>query len=73
MGAQSLDGFLYLEGYACTSIHGDLSQRDREEAVHLFRSGRCLILVATVGVLRGRLVDVHNLKHVINYDIPSDI
>lgn len=46
-GADSLEDFLYHEGYACTSIHGDRSQRDREEALHQFRSGRSPILVAT--------------------------
>lgn len=46
-GADALEDFLYREGYACTSIHGDRSQRDREEALHQFRSGRCPILVAT--------------------------
>lgn len=46
-GADALEDFLYREGYACTSIHGDRSQRDREEALHQFRSGRSPILVAT--------------------------
>lgn len=46
-GADALEDFLYREGYACTSIHGDRSQRDREEALHQFRSGRCPIMVAT--------------------------
>lgn len=46
-GADALEDFLYREGYSCTSIHGDRSQRDREEALHQFRSGRCPILVAT--------------------------
>lgn len=46
-GADALEDFLYREGYACTSIHGDRSQRDREEALNQFRSGRCPILVAT--------------------------
>lgn len=46
-GADALEDFLYHEGYGCTSIHGDRSQRDREEALHQFRSGRCPILVAT--------------------------
>ena len=46
-GADALEDFLYHEGYACTSIHGDRSQRDREEALNQFRSGRCPILVAT--------------------------
>lgn len=46
-GADALEDFLYREGYSCTSIHGDRSQRDREEALHQFRSGHCPILVAT--------------------------
>uniref|UniRef100_A0A7N9AW73 RNA helicase n=1 Tax=Mastacembelus armatus TaxID=205130 RepID=A0A7N9AW73_9TELE len=46
-GADALEDFLYREGYACTSIHGDRSQRDREEALNQFRSGKCPILVAT--------------------------
>ncbi|XP_060724483.1 ATP-dependent RNA helicase DDX3X-like isoform X3 [Tachysurus vachellii] len=70
-GADALEDFLYREGYACTSIHGDRTQRDREEALHQFRSGRCPILVATAVAARG--LDISNVKHVINFDLPSDI
>ncbi|XP_034429161.1 DEAD-box helicase 3 X-linked a isoform X8 [Hippoglossus hippoglossus] len=70
-GADALEDFLYHEGYACTSIHGDRSQRDREEALNQFRSGRCPILVATAVAARG--LDISNVKHVINFDLPSDI
>ncbi|XP_024919347.1 DEAD-box helicase 3 X-linked a isoform X4 [Cynoglossus semilaevis] len=70
-GADSLEDFLYREGYACTSIHGDRSQRDREEALHQFRCGQCPILVATAVAARG--LDICNVKHVINFDLPSDI
>ncbi|EHA97885.1 ATP-dependent RNA helicase DDX3Y [Heterocephalus glaber] len=70
-GADSLEDFLYHEGYACTSIHGDRSQRDREEALHQFRSGKSHILVATAVSARG--LDISNVKHVINFDLPSDI
>ncbi|XP_072301001.1 DEAD-box helicase 3 X-linked a isoform X2 [Eucyclogobius newberryi] len=70
-GADSLEDYLYREGYACTSIHGDRSQKDREEALHQFRSGRCPILVATAVAARG--LDISNVKHVINFDLPSDI
>ncbi|XP_037678708.1 ATP-dependent RNA helicase DDX3X-like isoform X6 [Choloepus didactylus] len=70
-GADSLEDFLYHEGYACTSIHGDRSQRDREEALHQFRSGKSRILVATAVAARG--LDISNVKHVINFDLPSDI
>ncbi|XP_060944252.1 DEAD-box helicase 3 X-linked a isoform X2 [Limanda limanda] len=70
-GADALEDFLYHEGYACTSIHGDRSQRDREDALNQFRSGRCPILVATAVAARG--LDISNVKHVINFDLPSDI
>ncbi|XP_065107926.1 DEAD-box helicase 3 X-linked a isoform X5 [Paramisgurnus dabryanus] len=70
-GADALEDFLYREGYACTSIHGDRSQRDREEALNQFRSGRCPIMVATAVAARG--LDISNVKHVINFDLPSDI
>ncbi|XP_062862076.1 DEAD-box helicase 3 X-linked a isoform X2 [Trichomycterus rosablanca] len=70
-GADALENFLYHEGYACTSIHGDRSQRDREEALHQFRSGQCPIMVATAVAARG--LDISNVKHVINFDLPSDI
>ncbi|XP_076159025.1 ATP-dependent RNA helicase DDX3X-like isoform X2 [Alosa pseudoharengus] len=70
-GADALEDFLYREGYGCTSIHGDRSQRDREEALHQFRSGRCPILVATAVAARG--LDIPHVKHVINFDLPSDI
>ncbi|KAI9534508.1 putative ATP-dependent RNA helicase an3, partial [Dissostichus eleginoides] len=70
-GADALEDFLYHEGYSCTSIHGDRSQRDREEALAQFRSGRCPILVATAVAARG--LDISNVKHVINFDLPSDI
>ncbi|XP_042316879.1 ATP-dependent RNA helicase DDX3X isoform X9 [Sceloporus undulatus] len=70
-GADSLEDFLFREGFACTSIHGDRCQRDREEALHQFRSGRSPILVATAVAARG--LDISNVKHVINFDLPSDI
>ncbi|KAL0586724.1 ATP-dependent RNA helicase DDX3Y [Plecturocebus cupreus] len=70
-GANSLEDFLYREGYACTSIHGDRSQREREEALHRFRSGKSPILVATAVAARG--LDISNVRHVINFDLPSNI
>ncbi|XP_008322904.1 ATP-dependent RNA helicase DDX3X-like isoform X2 [Cynoglossus semilaevis] len=70
-GADALEDFLHREGYACTSIHGDRSQRDREEALSQFRSGKCPILVATAVAARG--LDISNVKHVINFDLPTDI
>lgn len=46
-GADALDHFLYKSNYACTSIHGDRSQKEREDALRSFRTGETPILVAT--------------------------
>ena len=46
-GADQLDEYLYREGFPVTSIHGDRTQREREEALKRFRCGRSPILVAT--------------------------
>uniref|UniRef100_A0A6P7GIP1 RNA helicase n=1 Tax=Diabrotica virgifera virgifera TaxID=50390 RepID=A0A6P7GIP1_DIAVI len=70
-GADSLEEFLHIEGYPVTSIHGDRSQREREDALRQFRSGNTPILVATAVAARG--LDIPHVKHVINFDLPSDI
>lgn len=70
-GADALETFLEREGYPVTSIHGDRSQREREDALNSFRTGRTPILVATAVAARG--LDIPNVKHVINFDLPSDI
>ncbi|UYV71346.1 DDX3X [Cordylochernes scorpioides] len=70
-GADALEHFLHREGYPVTSIHGDRTQREREEALYSFKSGRTPILVATAVAARG--LDIPNVKHVINFDLPSDI
>ncbi|XP_066255370.1 ATP-dependent RNA helicase DDX3X [Euwallacea similis] len=70
-GADSLEDFLHQEGYPVTSIHGDRTQREREDALRQFRSGNTPILVATAVAARG--LDIPHVKHVINFDLPSDI
>jgi len=70
-GADYLDEFLYNRKYKSTSIHGDRTQREREEALNAFRSGEYPILVATAVAARG--LDIPNVRHVINFDLPSDI
>merc|ERR1719376_195264 len=70
-GADSLEDYLYRNRYPVTSIHGDRSQREREDALSVFRSGQCPILVATAVAARG--LDIPHVKHVINFDLPSDI
>lgn len=70
-GADSLENYLHRVGYPVTSIHGDRSQAEREDALAAFRSGHCPIIVATAVAARG--LDIPNVKHVINFDLPSDI
>ncbi|GJE91310.1 DEAD/DEAH box helicase [Phanerochaete sordida] len=69
--ADMLSDFLYTNRIAATSIHGDRTQREREMALQTFRSGRTPVLVATAVAARG--LDIPNVTHVINYDLPSDI
>jgi len=70
-GADALEEFLVVEGFPATSIHGDRSQREREDALRAFRNGEKPILVATAVAARG--LDIPNVRHVINFDLPSDI
>lgn len=69
--ADTLSEFLVRQDLAATSIHGDRSQYEREYALDSFRSGRTPIMVATAVAARG--LDIPNVTHVINYDLPSDI
>ncbi|KAK4188213.1 P-loop containing nucleoside triphosphate hydrolase protein [Podospora australis] len=69
--ADSLSDFLINQNFPATSIHGDRTQRERERALELFRNGKCPILVATAVAARG--LDIPNVTHVINYDLPTDI
>lgn len=70
-GADALENFLYNANYPVTSIHGDRSQEDREAALSAFRDGRAPVLVATAVAARG--LDIPNVRHVINFDLPNDI
>lgn len=67
--ADELDDYLYNMGLPCTSIHSDRTQLEREDALRAFRRGEKPILVATGVSARG--LDVHNVMHVINFDLPS--
>jgi len=70
-GADSLDDYLYNQNFPTTSIHGDRTQREREDALASFKSGRSPILIATAVAARG--LDIKNVMHVINYDMASEI
>jgi len=69
--ADHLEEYLYHSGFAAASIHGDRTQQEREAALEAFKSGQVQILVATDVASRG--LDISNVKHVINYDLPHDI
>jgi len=60
---------LHKQGFKAQAIHGDRSQRQRQQAIEGFRDGRYRILVATDVAARG--LDVQGITHVINYDIPA--
>ncbi|HZI72184.1 MAG TPA: DEAD/DEAH box helicase [Nitrososphaeraceae archaeon] len=67
---QRVAGELKQEGFKAITIHGDLSQRQRDNAMYRFKRGSEDILVATDIAARG--IDVPAVGHVINYDIPED-
>ncbi|VEU23357.1 DEKNAAC104562 [Brettanomyces naardenensis] len=69
--ADILSDFLISQNFPATSIHGDRTQQERERALEMFKSGRAPILVATAVAARG--LDIPNVTHVINYDLPGDI
>ncbi|XP_055386745.1 ATP-dependent RNA helicase vasa isoform X2 [Condylostylus longicornis] len=57
--------------YPTTSIHGARLQREREMALRDFKSGKMSVLIATSVAARG--LDIKNVDHVINYDLPKSI
>ncbi|WOL04222.1 DEAD-box ATP-dependent RNA helicase 37-like [Canna indica] len=70
-GADSLEHWLCINGFPATSIHGDRTQQEREQALRSFKSGATPILVATDVAARG--LDIPHVAHVINFDLPNDI
>ncbi|RKP13519.1 P-loop containing nucleoside triphosphate hydrolase protein [Piptocephalis cylindrospora] len=69
--ADALSDFLVRQRFPATSIHGDRTQRERERALDLFRSGKTPVMVATAVAARG--LDIPNVTHVVNYDLPTDV
>lgn len=61
---------LMADGYNADALHGDLSQAQRDNVMQRFRSRHLQILVATDVAARG--LDVNDLSHVINYNLPDD-
>ncbi|KAK8024124.1 DEAD/DEAH box helicase, partial [Apiospora rasikravindrae] len=67
--ADELDDYLFHKDMPVTSMHADRTQREREDSMRAFRTGKAPILVTTGVSARG--IDVKNIRHVINYDLPN--
>jgi ATP-dependent RNA helicase DeaD len=69
-GAEKVAKRLYSDGIECREIHGNLAQNKREKVMKNFRSGKFDVLIATDLASRG--IDVADISHIINLDIPDD-
>jgi ATP-dependent RNA helicase RhlE len=69
-GADRVAKHLAADGVRVAALHGNKSQSSREKALDSFRAGRTRVLVATDIASRG--IDVDDVTHVINYDLPND-
>lgn len=67
---QEIADSLIRDGYNADSLHGDLSQAQRDHVMNRFRKKTLQMLVATDVAARG--LDVNDLTHVINYNLPDD-
>ena len=68
-GVQKLTDELKSRGFKAGSIHGNKSQNQRQKTLELFSTNQIRILLATDVASRG--LDIDNVSHVINYDMPS--
>lgn len=59
------------DGYSAAAIHGDLSQGQRDTVMNSFRNKQIQMLVATDVAARG--IDVDDITHVINYQLPDEV
>lgn len=69
-GADRLARELSKKGIPCDAIHGDKSQNARQRALDNFKAHRNRVLIATDIAARG--IDVDNLSHVVNFDLPNE-
>jgi ATP-dependent RNA helicase RhlE len=68
-GSEKLMRTLDKAGFATASIHGNKSQGQRDRAIAAFKTGEIKVLVATDVAARG--LDIPDVKHVYNYDLPN--
>ena len=69
--ADRLSDELYLMNHRSKTLHGDMSQRERTRTINRFKNNEIQILVATDVAARG--IDVDDITHVINFDIPRQV
>jgi len=67
-GVERLSRDLFQKGFKVTSIHGGKAQFQRQQAIRMFKEDVVSIMIATDVAARG--LDIANVSHVINYDIP---
>ncbi|MBN1168419.1 DEAD/DEAH box helicase [Candidatus Woesebacteria bacterium] len=68
-GVQKLSNELYKKGFNTGAIHGNKNQSQRQRVLDDFKAGRIRIMIATDVLSRG--IDVDDISHVINYDLPG--
>jgi ATP-dependent RNA helicase DeaD len=69
-GAEKIAKRLHADGIECREIHGNLAQAKRDRVMQGFRKGKFDVLIATDLASRG--IDVADISHIINYDVPED-
>jgi superfamily II DNA/RNA helicase len=68
-GVERISRTLFRKGFKVESIHGNKNNSQRQRALGLFKDNRIQVLVATDVAARG--LDIANVSHVINYDVPA--
>jgi ATP-dependent RNA helicase DeaD len=71
LGVDRLVAQLHRRGHDIQAIHGDMTQAQRDEVMGRFRTNHLRVLVATNLAARG--LDIPDVSHVINYDMPSNV
>ena len=71
LDAQDIAEKLTRDGYDIDALHGDLTQQQRDKVMGQFRDKTLQLLIATDVAARG--IDVKEVTHVINYELPDDV